>query len=177
VSEAVSDRGLDTPSAAALTGDAAGRPAEAAGKQVNAAWAGRLFALICAGAGTYVAVVSLAEIRKGHAAAAWLLPLTTGALAAVLCGCVVPGFAAVFLSRRSLGRRTLVIVLMILYAFALLPALGFLLASLIFVTIVALVYAPRRLVVGLGGAIVTIALWAVFAYIVAEPLPVGWLWK
>jgi len=45
------------------------------------------------------------------------------------------------------------------------------------VTAVALVYARTRLAVGLGGAAVADALWAMFAYIVAEPLPVGWLWR
>ncbi|HVC52309.1 MAG TPA: tripartite tricarboxylate transporter TctB family protein [Stellaceae bacterium] len=176
MTEAVSDREYDAATAVTLTGEAARPAAGAEGPPVNVAWAGRLFALLCAGVGVYVAVVSLSEIRRGHAAP-WLLPLVTGGMAAVLCGCVVPACSAAYLSWRSIGRRTLAIVLLSLYAFVLLPTLGFLLASLIFVTVVAMVYAPNRFVVGLGGAVVTIVLWALFAYVVSEPLPVGWLWR
>lgn len=173
---AVSDRDLDRPAAAALAADAP-PPAGGAETPVNVAWAGRLFALLCAGAGTYVAIVSIVAIQGGQAAATWLLPLVTGGLSAVLCAGILPASATAFLSRRSIGMRTLAIVLLILYAFVLLPALGFLLASLLFATVVAIVYAPRRLAVGLGSAIVTVALWALFAYVVAEPLPVGSLWR
>jgi hypothetical protein len=146
-------------------------------KLINVAWAGRLFVLLCAGAGTYVAIVSVAAIRGGQPGGTWLLPLTTGTLSAVLCAGIIPASVAAFLSRRDIGLRTLAIGLLLLYAFVLLPALGFLLGSLIFTAVAATLYAPRRLAVGLGGAIVTVALWALFAYVVAEPLPAGWLWR
>jgi hypothetical protein len=152
-------------------------PAAPAETLVDVTWAGRLFALLCAGAGAYVAVVSIAGMRDGRDGAPWLLPLATGALAAVLCAAILPASSRAFLSRRSIGRRALAIALLILYAFVMLPALGFLPSSLIFAAVVAIVYAPRRLAVGLGGAAVAIVLWAVFAYVVAEPLPVGWLWR
>ncbi|MGH7095813.1 MAG: tripartite tricarboxylate transporter TctB family protein [Stellaceae bacterium] len=167
---------MDAPTEADLTGEAARPEAGAEGPLVNVVWAGRLFALLCAGVGVYVAVVSLTEIRRGQAAP-WLLPLATGGLAAVLCGFIVPASSVAFLPWRSIGRRALAILLLILYAFVLLPTLGFLLGSLIFVTVVAMVYARNRFTVGLGGAVVTIALWALFAYVVSEPLPAGWLWR
>ena len=153
------------------------RPHEPAETLVNVGFVARLFALLCTGAGAYVAVISYREIQGGQATAAWLLPLATGAIAAVLCGCILAASATSFLSRRSISRRMLAVGLLVLYGFVLLPALGFLIASLIFVTVVAIVYASSRLVVGLGGAFVTLALWALFAFVVAEPLPIGWLWR
>jgi len=177
VIRAVEDRDPDVPAAAALNADTAGRPADASQKLTNVAWAARLFALSCAVSGTYVVMVSVDAIRSGRAAASWLLPLATGGLAAVLCAGVVSAPAARYLSWRSIGERALAVVLLVLYAFLLLPAVGFLLGSLIFVTAVTIVYARRRLAVGLGGGVVTVALWALFAYVVAEPLPGGWLWR
>jgi len=177
VTGAVEDRDPDVPAAAAPTVDAAGRPAGASGKLINVVWAIRLFAVSCTLTGAYVVVVSVDAIRNGQAAASWLLPLTSGGLAAVLCAGVVSASRARYLSWRSIGERTLAVVLLVLYAFLLLPALGFLLGSLMFVAAVTIVYARRRLAVGLGGAAVAVALWALFAYVVAEPLPGGWLWR
>jgi len=177
VTRAVEDRDPDVPAAAARTADTAGGQDGVPGKLINVAWAARLFALLCAVSGIYVVVVSVGAIRGGRSAASWLLPLATGGLAAVLCAGVVSASAARYLSWRSIGERTLAVVLLVLYAFLLLPALGFLLGSLIFVAAVTIVYARRRLAVGLGGAAVAVALWALFAYVVAEPLPAGWLWR
>ncbi|HET8995287.1 MAG TPA: hypothetical protein VFN42_01335 [Acetobacteraceae bacterium] len=172
----VPDRDLYAAAATAFAADAARSPESSADRLVSIAWASRLFALLCACVGTYVASFSVIEMRQGHASA-WLLPLATGSLVAVLCiaAALTPGPAV--LSPRAIGLRSLAIALLVLYAFVLLPAFGFLLASLIFAAAVAFAYAPRRLFVALGGVVMAVALWALFAYIVAEPLPIGWLWR
>lgn len=153
------------------------RDPDAVDRVIDVSWTGRLFALGCAVTGAYVAAASVAAIRSGQAAASWLLPLATGGLAAVLCVGVVSSSVPRYLPWRSVGQRTLAVVLLVLYAFVLLPAFGFLLGSLVFVTAVTIMYTPRRLSVGIGGTILVVALWVFFAYVADEPLPAGWLWR
>jgi hypothetical protein len=152
-------------------------PAAAAEALIGAVWAGRIFAGICAAAGIYVAAVSLHNILAGKATGVWLLPCATGGLVAVLSICVVfaPGDGAI--SRRILGRRALAMTVLAAYAFVLLPLLGFLTGSVLLVLTFSVLYASNRVVVAAGGLAIVFAMWALFAYALVEPLPVGQLWR
>jgi len=63
------------------------------------------------------------------------------------------------------------------YAFVLLPFLGFLTGSVLLVLTLTMLYASNRVAVAAGGIGIAFAMWALFAYALVEPLPVGLLWR
>jgi hypothetical protein len=142
---------------------------------VGAAWASRGLAALCAAAGFYAASVSLAHIVRGAAIGTWLLPLSAGVLTFLLSVCVVCEGADTAIAWRVLGGRVAAMALLAAYAFVLLPLFGFLIASVALVLAVTLLFAPRRGFVGVGGLVIAVGMWALFSYVLAEPLP-GGLW-
>ncbi|HEX3864691.1 MAG TPA: tripartite tricarboxylate transporter TctB family protein [Stellaceae bacterium] len=147
------------------------------GKLIGAAWAGRAFAGLCAIAGVYAASVSLAHTLHGEAASAWLLPLAAGALTTLLSLWVAIGGSEATIGWRALGHRVGAMALLAAYALLLLPFFGFLTASILLILAIAMFYASNRLFVGAGGLIIAVGMWALFSYVLAEPLPGGLLWR
>jgi hypothetical protein len=145
---------------------------------LGAIWAVRAFAGLCGGAGFYAAWVSISHILHGDAAGPWLLPAAAGVatlvFAVALCALETN---TVTISGKELMRRAGVMGLLLLYGFALLPYFGFLAASAALVLIMALLYAADRLVVGAGGLAIVVVMWAIFAYVIATPLPEGLWWQ
>jgi hypothetical protein len=152
-------------------------PGAAVEELIAAVWAGRIFAGLCTAAGIYVAAVSLHNILAGQATGVWLLPCATGSLVAILSICVVFAPAGGAIPRRILGQRALAMTVLAAYAFVLLPLLGFLTGSVLLVLTLAMLYASNRVVVAAGGLAIAFAMWALFAYALVEPLPVGLLWR
>ena len=150
---------------------------ERGGEPIGADWAGRGFAGLCAAAGVYAASIAILHLRRGEPTGTWLLPLCAGALTALLSACVAFGSSAGVSAWRDLRRRAAAMAILIAYAFLLLPFLGFLIGSVLLALAIAALYASRPLLVGAGGVILTVGMWALFAYGLAEPLPRGLLWR
>jgi hypothetical protein len=74
-------------------------------------------------------------------------------------------------------RRAGAAALLGIYALVLLPAVGFLAASILLVCAIAGSYATRKLTVAIGGLAIVAGLWAFFAFVLAEPLPRGLWWR
>lgn len=144
-------------------------------RTIGAVWAARAFAGLCVAAGLYAASVSLLHIGRGEPGGTWLLPLATGALAAILGVIVACERQPAVIVRGEAARRAGAAVLLGVYAFVLLPLLGFLAASVALVAAVSTCYATRRVMVGIGGLVIVAGLWAFFAFGLGEPLPSG-LW-
>lgn len=145
---------------------------------LRAIWAVRAFSILCVAVGAYAAWVSIAHIRADDAADPWLLPAGAGlgsvALGIAVCLCET---SALEISGRVLSRRVGVMALLLLYAFVLLPYGGFLFASAVLVLAVALLYAGKPRIVGIGGLAIVVVIWAVFADVIATPLPEGLWWQ
>jgi hypothetical protein len=144
---------------------------------IDTAWATRAFAALCVAAGVYAASVSLFRITHGEPAGTWLLPLATGALTAILGIAVACERAAGAVALGEVARRAGAVVLLGIYAFVLLPLLGFLPASLALVIAVSACYATKRPAVVIGGLVIVAGLWAFFAFVLTEPLPRGLWWR
>ena len=145
--------------------------------EIDAAWAVRLLAGLSGAAGLYAVSTSLSHILRGERGGTWLLPLTTGALTVLLAALVAMERGQATIVHGALARRIAAAALLGIYAFVLLPWLGFLVASSAFVLAIAAFYAPRRLAVGLSGVAIVAGLWALFAFVLAEPLPRGLWWR
>jgi hypothetical protein len=152
-------------------------PVAGAGPGDGATWAVRLLAALCAAAGLYAVSASLIHIRRVADTGTWLLPLATGALTAVLGICIACAAIDSRIPWRLLGPRVTAIALLAAYGFVLLPLLGFLTASVLLVLVVTVLYASNRVLVGAGGLLIAVGMWALFAYVLAEPLPSGLWWQ
>ena len=128
-------------------------------------------------AGLYAASVSLLRIHHGEPSGTWLLPLTTGVLTAVLGAVVACEREKAAIASSDVAWRAVAIALLGLYALALLPAVGFLAASIALVCAIAGFYTTRKFTVAIGGLAVVAGLWAFFAFVLAEPLPRGLWWR
>jgi hypothetical protein len=144
---------------------------------IGAAWAARAFAGLCVVAGLYAASVSLLRINHGEPGGTWLLPLATGVLAVVLGVVVACEREKTAIAGGEIVRRAGAAALLGIYALVLLPAVGFLAASILLVCAIAGSYATRKLTVAIGGLAIVAGLWAFFAFVLAEPLPRGLWWR
>lgn len=138
-------------------------------------WAARILPGLAAAAGLYAVVVSVINILQARNTDAWLLPLATGAACVVLGVCSVFERTVPTTPLSELGRSAIAMALLLVYAVVLLPSLGFLPASVLLVLAVTAMFASRRVYVGTGGLVIAIGMWALFAYVLSEPLP-GGLW-
>jgi hypothetical protein len=141
--------------------------------QISAAWVGRAIATVFVLAGIYAGWVALTHLRTDTDPGTWLLPLSTGALCILLGGGVALTGSEVFASWREVGNRGLAVALLLLYGFILLPFLGFLAGSVVLVIAVGGIYAANRIFVVAGGLVLAVAMWALFAYALLQPLPAG----
>lgn len=165
--------GVDTdPVSAAAPSPAVGEVAV-----VGAVWGVRLFAGFTAAIGLGAAAAALTNILYTRATGAWLLPLAAGGLTALLGFWVSCEPADSTIAWRTLGRRVLAMALLVAYAFILLPFFGFLAASMLLVVALATLYASNPLFVAAGGLVIAVGMWALFWYVLAEPLPGGLLWR
>jgi hypothetical protein len=144
---------------------------------VNIAWAVRGVAGLCTAAGLCAAAVAISHVTHGDSIGIWLLPLCAGALTALVGVIVAAERKGSAIAWRVVAWRSAALVLLATYAFVLLPLLGFLTASILLILTVTLIYASNRMFVAVGGFIIAIGMWALFAYVLAEPLPGGLWWR
>jgi hypothetical protein len=156
------------------TGDATPAPTWAGAAAPGSPWLARLLPGLVAAAGIYAAIISMIDILRAHNTDAWLLPLATGIVCAVLGLCAAFERSVPITPLTELGSGALAMALLLVYAFVLLPILGFLPASVLLVLAVT-ASATRRRFVCAGGMVIAVGMWALFAYVLAEPLP-GGLW-
>jgi hypothetical protein len=144
-------------------------------KAPGAGWPGRILPSLVAAAGVYAVGVALTYILQAQNTEAWLLPLAAGAATLVLGICVMFEPTAPMPPLPQIGSRVLAMAMLVVYAFVLLPYLGFLPGSLLLALGVTGCFATRRWLVGAGALLLVVAIWALFAYGLAEPLPGGLL--
>ena len=133
--------------------------------------AARCVALVIAALGGFALRQALVHIQQASDPGAWLLPLVCGGLCIVLGIVVALTSRETLLPRRHLGRRGLAILLLLVYAFVLLPWLSFLIGSVLLVLAVAAIAGSDRGFVMAGGIGLAVAIWALFAYVLLQPLP------
>jgi hypothetical protein len=144
-------------------------------KAPSAAWAGRILPALVATAGVYAVGVALTYVLQAQNSEAWLLPLAAGSATLVLGVCVMFETTAAMPPLPQIGSRVLAMAMLVVYAFVLLPYLGFLPGSLLLALGITVCFAARRWFVGTGAVIIVVAIWALFAYGLAEQLPGGLL--
>jgi hypothetical protein len=145
-------------------------------QQISAAWVGRGIAVFFVLAGLYAAWIALAHIQQDIDPGTWLLPLSTGVLSVLLGGGIAVSGSQGSISWREVGHRGAAIALLLIFAIILLPFLGFLAGSVVLVIAIGGLYATNRVFVVVGGLILAVAMWALFAYVLLQPLPTG-LWQ
>ena len=132
--------------------------------------------MVLALAGIYAVWVAFVHIRHDPGPSTWLLPLSTGALCIVLGGAIALSGSPVSASWREVGHRGSAIALLVVYGFVLLPFLGFLAGSVVLVVAIGCLYASNRAFVVIGGLVLAVAMWSLFAHVLLQPLPAG-VWQ